>query len=107
LSGREYQDAFGRRVIMVFSTFAGAFGGIFPNVLRLAMILIANGEDKIPSYTYLYGLILFAILGAGVVYFWQETDFKKAVYLGIGLPSFLQLGITNGSDIIKKAELLI
>jgi hypothetical protein len=38
---------------MVFSTFAGAFGGIFPNLLKLAMLLTANGEDKLPSYTYL------------------------------------------------------
>jgi hypothetical protein len=45
--------------------------------------------------------LLFAVLGTGVAAIWQEMDLKKAFYLGIGLPSFIQLNINTAADLAK------
>jgi hypothetical protein len=45
-------------------------------------------------------------LAAVVVMIFQETDYKKAFFLGVGLPSLLQSTISSGADVLRKAELL-
>ena len=70
--------------------FAAAFGGISPNLLRLAVTLMGE-NPRLPELTYLLGLMIFAIMGAVVAWIWEETDFKKAFYLGIGLPALIQM----------------
>ena len=70
---------------------AAAFGGISPNLLRLAVNLM-NENPELPELTYLLGLAIFALMGAVVAWIWEETDFKKAFYLGIGLPAVIQMG---------------
>ena len=70
--------------------FAAAFGGISPNLLRLAVSLMGE-NPRLPELTYLLGLSIFAIMGAVVAWIWEETDFKKAFYLGIGLPALIQM----------------
>lgn len=71
--------------------FAAAFGGISPNLLRLAVNLM--GENPVlPELTYVVGLAIFALMGSIVAWIWEETDFKKAFYLGIGLPAVIQMG---------------
>lgn len=70
---------------------AAAFGGISPNLMRLALQLTQKNAE-LPEATYLLGLVIFAIMGAVIALIWEETDFKKAFYLGIGLPAFIQMG---------------
>ncbi len=70
--------------------FAAAFGGISPNLLRLAVTLMGE-NPRLPELTYLLGLSIFAMMGAVVAWIWEETDFKKAFYLGIGLPALIQM----------------
>jgi|GEM_PF-2916044 len=70
---------------------AAAFGGISPNLLRLAVSLMKE-EAELPGITYALGLLIFAVMGGVVAYIWEETDLKKAFYLGIGLPALIQMG---------------
>lgn len=74
------------------------FGGISPNVLKIALAL--TGKNKVDASVdlgYGIGLLLFAILGAGVALIWRETDFRRAFYLGLGLPSLMQVGLTGAT----------
>lgn len=83
---------------------SAAFGGISPNVFRLAVSL-TQGNDDLPGATYLLGLLIFAVMGAAVALIWEETDFKRAFYLGIGLPAFIQMGAGEISTAEKMATL--
>lgn len=71
-----------------------AFGGVFPNLIDLAVTLTGK-EPSFPGVSYLIGVLLFAILGAGVALIWQEIDLKKVFYIGVGLPSFIQVNAAN------------
>lgn len=78
---------------------AGAFGGISPNLLFIA-VSATQGAIKEISFdvTYLMGLLLFAFLGGSLTLIWGETDLQRAFYLGLGLPSLLQVGIGTAVD---------
>jgi len=76
----------------LFVIIAGAFGGISPNILSLG-IALTGGDTTMPEATYFFGLLIFAVMGAGMAFIWDETDLKKAFYLGIGLPSIIQIGV--------------
>ncbi len=69
---------------------SAAFGGISPNLFRLAVNL-TQPNAELPQPTYFLGLLIFALMGAGVAYIWEENNLKKAFYLGLGLPAFIQL----------------
>lgn len=73
----------------IFGT--GAFGGVAPTLLRLAINLTQNGgriSDQIDS-SIVIGIAIFAILGGGLAVIWKETDLKKVFYIGLGIPSLL------------------
>jgi hypothetical protein len=72
---------------------AGAFGGIAPNLLRVAISLTATQHKSVTDDPALYilGMIVLAVLGGAVALAWKETDLRKAVLLGVGLPSLLQI----------------
>jgi hypothetical protein len=72
---------------------AGAFGGIVPNLLRLAINLTSDPPKQTVHdlVGYTVGVLLLALLGAVITWIWQESDLKKALYLGIGLPSLIQV----------------
>jgi hypothetical protein len=72
----------------------GALGGITPNLLTLAVQLTTK-DAELPTLTYLIGLVIFAGLGAGIAYAWEERKPKRAFYLGLGLPSLIQLNVAN------------
>lgn len=76
---------------------SAAFGGVTPNLLRLA-IGLTNETAELPGISYLLGLLIFAIVGALVALIWEETDLKKAFYLGLGLPAFIQVGMGEVSS---------
>ncbi len=78
---------------MMYAGLAGAFGGIFPNLFSLGAKLLGGGE--LPHVSYLLGMLIFALLGAGVVVFHKETIPQKAFLLGLSLPSFFQVGMNN------------
>jgi hypothetical protein len=73
--------------------FAGAVGGMVPNLLRLAINLTSDPPKPISHdpLGYVIGILLLGCLGALVAWIWQEIDMKKALYLGVGLPSLIQM----------------
>jgi hypothetical protein len=73
------------------------FGGVSPNLLRIA-IALQRKEDPGVDGSYLIGLLLFALLGAGVALIWGEKDFKRAYYLGLGLPSLMQVAVATATQ---------
>jgi hypothetical protein len=87
--------------------FAGAVGGVGPNVLRL----IVNYSSPSPQHIitqptqYFLSMLGFAVLGALVVWVFQETDLKRALYIGVGLPSLLQVGTLQLAPSSKTPEM--
>lgn len=75
---------------------AGAFGGMSPFLLRLAMDFV-NNRSRIDYVTLsiVFGISLLAFLGGGVAAVFKEKDLKKAFYLGVGLPSLLTVVTSN------------
>ncbi len=86
---------------------AAGFGGISPNIFFIGAICLAGPVD-IPGstriLTYMLGLLLFSGMGAGVAFIWGEKDLKRAFYLGLGLPAFMQLNLMNLDEYIKKSK---
>ena len=71
---------------------AGAFGGIAPTALRLAIDLVQERRTISElSASILVGVGLFALLGAGVAVVWKEEDIRKAFVLGVSLPSLITI----------------
>jgi hypothetical protein len=73
--------------------FAGAVGGVAPNFFRLIVNYSSPSPQPIIGAPIGYCLAIagFAGLGALVAWIYQETDLKRAFYVGIGLPSLLQV----------------
>jgi hypothetical protein len=92
---------------------AGAFGGIAPNLLRMAISLTAAQHKQVTDdlSSYLLGMAVLAIIGGVVTVAWKETDLKKAVLLGVGLPSLLQIAGLESSrpanNLPTKAQAVI
>ena len=76
----------------------GAFGGIAPTLLRLAIDLV-NGSSSIGQLnaSIFLGMALFGLLGGIVAAVWGESDLKKVFYLGLGLPSFITVAASHGT----------
>lgn len=72
---------------------AGAFGGIAPNLLRLAISFTAPQHVQVTDSPVLYaiGIGALAFLGAVIAALFRETNITKAVMLGVTLPSLLQV----------------
>jgi len=74
--------------------FAGGLGGVAPNLVRLIVNYSSPSPQHIISQpvSYFLAMVGFAVLGALVVWVFQETNLKQALFLGIGLPSLFQIG---------------
>jgi hypothetical protein len=79
---------------IIFAT--GAFGGIAPILLQLAIDL-TQGRKRVEAIglSILVGMALYALLGGGLSLIWKETDLKKVFYIGLGLPSLLTIASAN------------
>ena len=75
---------------------AAAVGGIAPNLMNLAILLTHDGE--LPGYTYYLGSLIFLLMGGAVCLIWRETNLIRAFYLGLGLPSIIQIGMSDFSN---------
>jgi hypothetical protein len=70
--------------------FAGALGGAGPNLVRLAVNFTSTSPQQIQPVPYFVAMLVFAVVGALVVWAFQENNLKQALFLGIGLPSLFQ-----------------
>jgi hypothetical protein len=70
--------------------FAGALGGVAPNLVRLGVNYTSTSPQQIQPVPYFFAMLVFAVLGALVVWVFQENNLKQALFLGIGLPSLFQ-----------------
>ena len=73
---------------------AGAFGGVAPNIVRILVNYTSPSPQQIINQpvSYCLAMVGFAVLGALVVWVYQETRLQQALFLGIGLPSLFQIG---------------
>jgi hypothetical protein len=80
---------------------SAGFGGVASNLLKLA-VLLTGGPVALPSpayaLTYSLGLVFMAGLGGATALVLKETSMKKAIFIGLGLPAFLQVGASNISQ---------
>lgn len=67
---------------------AAAFGGVFPNLFQLATSMTKGAE--LPEVSYLIGVALFGLIGAGTALALGEVEGRKAFFLGLGLPAMFQ-----------------
>ena len=79
---------------IIFAT--GAFGGIAPILLQLAIDL-TQGRKRVEAIglSIFIGMAIYAVLGGGLSLIWKETDLKKVFYIGLGLPSLLTIASAN------------
>ncbi len=72
--------------------FAGGLGGVAPNLVRLIVNYSSPSPQHIISQpvSYFLAMVGFAVLGALVVWVFQETNLKQALFLGIA--SLFQIG---------------
>ncbi len=71
---------------------AAAFGGMSQNLLMIAVDLTKE-KAEMPEITFVIGLAIFGLMSAGLALVWDENDLKKAFYLGLSLPSIIQLTV--------------
>lgn len=83
---------------------AAGFGGVAPNVFRLASGLM--GGAGLPELSYVIGMLLFAGMGAAVALAFEERELKKAFFLGLGLPAMFQSGVNDLSKAANGAWIL-
>ena len=90
-----------RAVIAVIC--AAGFGGLLPTIAKMAAVYVADPGADWPKAGMYLGLALFFILGAGVALVMRESDFRKAVALGIAAPGIIT-NLAAGSDQARVAE---
>jgi hypothetical protein len=73
---------------------AASLGGIAPNIIRTGIALTGNNAT-LPEWTYVFGILIFAIMGGAIGWVCEEENLMKAFYLGIGLPSLIQLNFAH------------
>jgi len=79
---------------------AGAFGGVSPFILRIALGL-ANEDQTAKAALrdggWILGVFVLGLIGGGVAAVWEEKNLKKAFQLGLGLPSLLTVFTTSAT----------
>jgi hypothetical protein len=81
---------------------AGAFGGMLAPLLRVALAFVQQENVELDfNLLYWIGVIILGALGAGVAWGFRETKRQKAILLGLSLPAFLSLTL---SDLQHGAE---
>jgi hypothetical protein len=76
------------------SIIAGALGGIGPNLVRLIVNYSSPNPQPMISQplSYCAALLGFAVLGGLIAWGFHEKNFKRALFLGIGIPAMFQVG---------------
>lgn len=75
---------------------AAGFGGIAPNLLRLATDLMTG--SALPGLSYILGMMIFAFIGGVTALALGELEARKAFFLGLGLPAMLQATVQDVSS---------
>ena len=77
---------------------AAAIGGASPSLLYLAMACTKNPPDM-PTGTFFLGALIWFLLGGAAGWISGELNLKKAFYIGVGLPAFIQANVANYTDL--------
>ncbi len=91
-----------KRMQMLAVGLAAGFGGLAPNLFRVASGLTKG--DGLPGGTYIIGMLLFAGMGAATALALGETEAKKAMFLGLGLPAMFQSAAQDVSTAALQLE---
>lgn len=83
----------------------GGFGGVAPNLFRLGSALTRG--DGMPELTYFIGMMVFFSIGASTALAFGETDTRKAMFLGLGLPAMFQSAAQDVSAAAMESHLMM
>lgn len=83
----------------------GGFGGVAPNLFRLGSSLTRG--DGMPEMTYFIGMMVFFSIGASTALAFGETDTRKAMFLGLGLPAMFQSAAQDVSAAVIESHLMM
>lgn len=79
------------------SIWAAAAGGASPVLLYLAVSMTRPNAEW-PTFTFIFGVALYAVLGGLVGWVSAEADLRKAFFLGIGLPALINTGVNGATE---------
>lgn len=68
---------------------AGGIGGLMPTLVKMAPVYIQDDGTPLPAAGFYLGLSIFFVIGAIVALASKETDFGKAILLGIAAPGIV------------------
>lgn len=66
-----------------------AIGGLLPTAAKLATTYTTAPDTPVPGVGLVYGLLLFAVIGAVLAYALSETNVRQALVLGIAAPGVI------------------
>lgn len=82
--------------------FGGGLGGILPTISKLAATYVGAPKTPWPEYGLLFGLALFAVIGAAIAYATVSSGFHQALVAGIAAPGIIT-NLVAGADASKVA----
>jgi hypothetical protein len=90
------------------SLIAGAIGGMCPCLITLGKVFttITPGQHfvDVVSPWFFAGILVYAILGLAVAFFFTEPDAKKAFVLGISAPALIASVLANPISGAEKSQ---
>ncbi|MEY2575021.1 MAG: hypothetical protein QOF80_508 [Verrucomicrobiota bacterium] len=72
----------------------GAFGGVAPNLVRLLVNYSSPNPQPVTTHPVYYCLAMlgFAVVGGLITMAFRERNWKRALFIGVGLPAMFQVG---------------
>jgi xanthine/uracil/vitamin C permease (AzgA family) len=66
--------------------------------MKLASNIVAHPEQPLPVYGFYIGLLLYAVIGAGIAIALGEQNLRGALFAGIAAPALIASAITGSQD---------
>jgi len=67
----------------------GALGGILPTLAKLASTYVTVPTTPLPEYGLLFGVLLFAVIGAVIAFATGQSEIRQAMIAGIAAPGII------------------
>ncbi|MEO3434408.1 hypothetical protein [Inquilinus sp. CAU 1745] len=94
-------------MVWLINIIVGGFGGCLPTLSRTAATFAAAPETPIPGVGYLFGLLLFFLVGMGISFALNhKRDARQALLLGIAAPGIITnivMGVNDTGSLSAEA----
>lgn len=94
-------------MVWLINMVIGGFGGCLPTLSRTAATFAAAPDTPIPGVGYLFGLLLFFLVGMGISFALnRKRDVRQALLLGIAAPGIITnivMGVNDTGSLSAEA----